>query len=140
MTEMRSNSSGFSMIELLTVVAIIGILATLAISNYAMFKSQAVNATAASDARGLVPGVDMVATQDGGAPPNLTFGPGGGDVLCPACLPSGRIPGGKSSPGTFGTIDFGPGVYDYKIQAQQPGGDCYTVTNGVMSAPASTCS
>jgi hypothetical protein len=126
------------MIELLTVVAIIGVLATLAISNYAMFKGQAVNATAASDARGLVPGVDMVATQDGGAPPNLTFGPGGGDVLCPGC-PNGKIPGGKSSPGTFGTIDFGPGAYDYKIQAHQTGGDCFTVTNGVMTI-ANVCS
>jgi type IV pilus assembly protein PilA len=139
MTEMRSDSSGFTIVELLMVVAIIGILATLAISNYSMFKSQAVNATSASDARGLVPGVDMVATQDGGAPAPFSFGPNGGDVLCQGC-PDGRIPGGKSSRGTYGTVDFGPGVYDYKIQAYQVGGDCYTVTNGVMSLPASTCS
>jgi type IV pilus assembly protein PilA len=138
---MKQGSGGFTMVELLIVVAIIGILATLAISNYAMFKGQAVNATAASDARGLIPGVDMVATQDGGAPagPLTLQGATGGDVPCAGC-PTGIVPGGKTSQGTYGTIEFGPGPYDYKIQAHQLGGDCYTVTNGVMSAPTSTCS
>ncbi len=119
--------------ELVIVASIIGILATLAISNYSMFKGQAVEATAASDARGLIPGVDMLSSQNGGPPASIPpFGPAGGDILCPLC-PNGRVPGGKSSPGTLGTIDFGPGTYDYRIQTHQPGGNCYTVTNGVMT-------
>jgi prepilin-type N-terminal cleavage/methylation domain-containing protein len=135
----RFGYSGFSIVELLTVVAVIGVLATLAISNFSMFKGQALNATAASDARGLVPGVDTLSTQNGGPPASIPpFGPNGGDVLCPLCT-NGRVPGGKSSPGTLGTIDFGPGVYDYRIQTHQPGGDCYTVTNGVMTV-SSICS
>ena len=135
----RLGHSGFSMVELLTVVAFIGVLAALALSNFSMFKGQAVDATAASDARGLVPGVDLLSSQNGG-PPALVppFGPSGGDVLCPLC-PNGRVPGGKSSPGTLGTIDFGPGLYDYKIQTHQLGGNCFTVVNGVMTV-SSVCS
>src|SRR5262249_32277861 len=121
------------------VVAVLWVLVTLAISNFSMLKGQALNATAASDSRGLVAGVDTLSTQDGGPPASIPpFGPKGGEVVCPLCT-NGLVPGGKSSPGTLGTIDFGPGMYEYRIQTHQPGGNCYTVTNGVMTV-SSICS
>jgi prepilin-type N-terminal cleavage/methylation domain-containing protein len=96
--------SGFTIIELLVVVAIISILATLVLSNFSLLKSIALNATAASDARGLAPGVDMVTTQDAGLPPSMApFPETGGPVLDtggqPAIQGEGRLraPSGRSS-------------------------------------------
>src|SRR5262245_37519824 len=99
-----SPDSVIQVAELLIVVAVLWVLVTLAISNFRMLKAQALNATAASDAHGLVASVDTLSTQNGGAPAWIPpFGPKGGDVVCPLCT-NGRVPGGKSSPGTLGTI------------------------------------
>ncbi len=129
--------SGFTIIELLLVVAIIGILAALALSNFSLFKVNALNATSASDARGLAPGVDMVATQALGSPPTIPpFTGGGGPVLDSGGQPA--IPGGKTSPGTFGTIEF-PAPNQYVIKTFQTGGDCFTLANGIMTASPGVC-
>ena len=123
------NESGFTFIEMLVVVAIIGILATLAISNFSMFKTNALNATAASDARGLAPGADAQSTEASGTT-TIVFGPAGGEVV--------GIPGGRSSPGTVGTVVIGPNTY--VIQTYQPAPDiCFTLDNGVMSASPGSC-
>jgi type IV pilus assembly protein PilA len=129
--------SGFTIVELLLVVAIIGILATLALTNFSLVKGNALNATASSDARGLAPGVDMVATQEAGSPPTIPPFTGiGGPVLDSGGQPA--IPGGKTSPGTFGTIEF-PAPNQYVIKTFQTGGDCFTLANGVMSAAPGAC-
>ncbi|HSD10400.1 MAG TPA: type II secretion system protein [Candidatus Binatia bacterium] len=132
-----TNDSGFTMVELLLVVAIIGILAAMAIANFSLLKINALNATAASDARGLAPGVDVVATQEVGSPPSIPPFTGiGGPVLDSGAQPA--IPGGRTSPGTFGTIEF-PAPNQYVIKTFQTGGDCFTVTNGVMAAVPGAC-
>ena len=121
--------SGFTIVELLLVVAIIAILATLALSNFALFKSTALNATAASDARGLAPGVDMVSTE--APPPTIAPFTGNGGAVA-------GIPGGKTSPGTFGTIEF-QAPNEYRIKTYQIGGDCFTLENGVFTVTSGVC-
>ena len=127
--------AGFTLVEMLIVVAIIGILAALAVSNFNLFKSNAKNATAASDARGLGPGVDIAST--GGVdgtqpiPAGQTFTGNGG--LVPG------IPGGKTSFGTFGEIAF-PAPSQYCIKTEQVGGNlCYTLENGRLTAAPAPC-
>jgi len=134
------DESGFTMVELLIVVAIIGILAALALSNFNLFKSNAKNAAAANDARGLAPGVDLVSTGgvDGSAtPPTIApnpFGPDGGSV--PASPP---IPGARYSPGTYVEITF-PAPAQYCIKTYQLGGSvCYEVRNGAMTSEPYPC-
>ena len=132
-----TKEAGFTIVELLLVVAIIGILASMAIANFSLLKTNAKNATAASDGRGLAPGVDMVATQEAGSPPSIPpFNGSGGPVLDGGGQPA--IPGGRTSPGTFGTIDF-PAPNQYVIKTFQPGGDCFTVTNGIMTVTPGVC-
>jgi prepilin-type N-terminal cleavage/methylation domain-containing protein len=96
--------NGFTLLELVVVVAIIGILASLAVANYAVFKASAYNATAAADCRNIMPAADLASSS--GKTLNKTLDGSGSGPVDPVDLP-----GASSSPGTFGTItvtDGGP--------------------------------
>ncbi len=118
---------GFSLLELVIVVAIIGILASLAIANYSVFKINAYNTTAAADCRNIWPAADFALSK-------LTMD----RVWTLDGSTSGQIdrdnlPGASSSPLTYGTITIRvepplPPSYQV-VTASLRGNLCYTVTD-----------
>ncbi|MEA2624573.1 MAG: hypothetical protein QOD06_618 [Candidatus Binatota bacterium] len=90
------NQSGFSIIELLIVSLMIGILAALAIPNYALLKTNAYNSSAASDARNISPAAELVASNNGLPDPVVLDGTGG---------PVAGLPGATTSENTFGVVN-----------------------------------
>ena len=50
-TRKRLNSKGFSMIELLTVTAVVGVLAAVAVPKFSSYKAKSCNSAAISDLR-----------------------------------------------------------------------------------------
>jgi type IV pilus assembly protein PilA len=117
--------NGFTLLELVVVVAIVGILAALAIANYSVFKTNAYNTTAAVDCRNIMPAADFASSNPTVPNINITLDGSGGPV------DQVNLPGASSSPGTFGTIDVQKDPAQYQVKTYSARGDlCYSVTNG----------
>jgi prepilin-type N-terminal cleavage/methylation domain-containing protein len=109
------DESGFSIIELLIVSLMIGILAALAIPNYAILKTNAYNAMAASDARNISPAADLKASSGGLPDPVLLDGTGG---------PVPGLAGATTSNATFGVVNVQANRFSIET-FQERGTLCY---------------
>ena len=101
---------GFTLTELAIVCAIVGLLAILAIPNYSLFKRNAVNVTAESDARNIVAAAELVASQGGLSATVVLDGSGG---------PISGLPGATTSTGTLGFVTVEPNHYFIETQQGQ---------------------
>ncbi len=119
---------GFTMIELLVVVVIIGVLVAIAVPVYLNYRQGAANKSAASDVRGAITAVEQYYTENGNTLPASTenAAAGGGSINLPA-----------QNGGVAQTITVSPGnrlaVNDktsfYTICAQNLDGDVVYVYN-----------
>jgi len=73
------NQKGFTLVELLIVIAIIGILAAIAIPQFSSYRSKAYVAAARSDAKNAYTALQAYISENPAAtPPNQSVGPGPG--------------------------------------------------------------
>lgn len=133
-------TAGFTLIELMIVMAIISGLATLAISNYFYAKRNAQNATAAAAMRSILPALDVASSrQPVTTVSGVAFGPDGG-VLNPTL--AAVLPEARNSDGVVGVITVQQNTY--RIEAHHLNGTvCYTYdsanTPTYSAGPVANC-
>ncbi|WP_210472509.1 pilin [Vibrio crassostreae] len=99
----RTNQKGFTLIELMIVVAVIGVLSAIAIPQYQKYVAKAEVASALATLTGVKTNVEAYSVENG------TFPAAGNesDLGIPASLPSGAITfAASSSSAGIGTITF----------------------------------
>jgi type IV pilus assembly protein PilA len=80
----RRNQKGFTLVELLIVIAIIGILAAIAIPQFSSYRAKAFVAAARSDAKNAYTALQAYISENPGVtPPTQSVGPGPGAFVTP---------------------------------------------------------
>ncbi|CAK3015205.1 type IV pilus assembly protein PilA [Vibrio crassostreae] len=102
----RTNQKGFTLIELMIVVAVIGVLSAIAIPQYQKYVAKAEVASALATATGVKTNVEAYSVENGSFPDGSTNGQTEDALGVPSSIPSGTIAFAKGSSAGVGTITF----------------------------------
>lgn len=118
MRKRGNEDRGFTMIELLVVVVIIGVLVAIAVPVYLNYRKGALNKSAASDVRGAITAIEQFYTDNGNAyPADTPIGAAGAPVILAAI-----------GTGTAQTITVSPGnTLGYKNTTDSAGAASYHI-------------
>jgi len=132
MQQRGNDDRGFTMIELLVVVVIIGVLVAIAVPVYLNYRKGAANKSAASDVRGAITAIEQYYTDNGNQYPADAVSASNGADLVFAAAAGGTAQTAKASPGNKLQIDStnsATGVSFYYLCAQNVDGQDIYVYN-----------
>lgn len=125
----KRNQKGFTLVELLIVIAIIGILAAIAIPQFSSYRNKAYVAAVRSDCKNAYTALQAYISENPGATP-----PGSGAITGPATLPTPYGAGKVSKDVTLTITGTAPNVGTVLGTHAGIAGYSYTVdANGVVN-------
>ncbi|WP_122082150.1 pilin [Vibrio coralliirubri] len=133
----RTNQKGFTLIELMIVVAVIGVLSAIAIPQYQKYVAKAEVASALATMTGIKTNVEAFAVENGEFPDGSSTNQTEADLGVPSSIPSGDITFTSAS-SAAGTITF---AFDSSGVSNLIAGKNFDIkrdSNGLWSCDGST--